>query len=100
MTLPWTVIIVVPIIVVIAMAGVRGAVIIVIAQTIQQAPNTIAGALAIPVAPEEIEEVVEHGVILLAARTQKNPGRILMDEPGSGLARIMLASGAGADIRT
>ncbi len=66
-------IIVVPVIVVIAMAGVRGAVVIVIAQAIQQSSNTIAGTLAIPVALEEVEDIVEHGMVLLAARTQKTP---------------------------
>lgn len=48
-----------------------------ITKAIQQAPNALGGALALLVAPEEIEDVVEHGMVLLAARTQKTPGRIL-----------------------
>jgi hypothetical protein len=60
----------------------------------------LARAVAL-IAIEYIEQVVEHRGPLSTLRPgTQNPGRIQTDEPGSGQARLGLATGAGAGVRT
>jgi hypothetical protein len=53
------------------------------------------------IAIEDFEQVVEHRGSLSTLRPgTQSPGRIQTDEPGSGQARLRLATGAGAGVRT
>jgi hypothetical protein len=64
----------------------------------ERAPSAAPRALA--VGPEEIEQGIEHEGGPPGGRIHENPGRILMDEPGSGHTSGALVTGAGADRRT
>jgi hypothetical protein len=70
-------------------------------QATEQPAPALRSALAAAVAVEQVfEQVIEHGGTSVRPQERKNPGRILMDEPGSGHTSGQLAPGAGADRRT
>jgi hypothetical protein len=83
------------------MARIGPLVAVVVAEPVEETAD--AGATtggAAPVALEEVEEFVQHGINPPSGRPQKNPDRIQTDEPGSRQATVDLAAGAGADART